>query len=106
MSQIMPMSADVLVEWEEPIDETDGTFIGTDAVGSVSLKTAAGVAVEGADELAASYAAGPPRRYYATIPSTVELTEGTTYYVEFSLTAADGPPVGFRRFPVVAGYDQ
>lgn len=104
MTQIIPIDADVLVEWEEPVDEMDGTFIGADAVGLVTLKTSAGVAVEGADKLTATYAAGPPRKYYATIPNTVELTEGSTYYVEFALTALDGTPHGFRRFAVVAGY--
>jgi hypothetical protein len=106
MSQIIPMSADVLVEWTEPVDEVDGTFIGDDATGLVTLKTAAGVAVTGADELPATYAAGPPRRYYATIPNTVELTEGATYYVEFALTASDGTSHGFRRFAVEAAYEE
>lgn len=106
MSDILPIDADVLVEWEEPVDEADGSFIGTDAVGLVTLKTAAGIAVTNAENLSATYVAGPPRRYQATIPNTITLTEGSTYYVEFALTAGGGTPHGFRRFAVVAAYDE
>jgi len=105
MSDLIPIDSDVLVEWEEPIDEADGTFIGTDAVGLVTLKDSDGNDVSGAVDLSAEYVAGPPRRYQATIPNTVTLTEGSTYYVEFAMTALDGTPHGFRRFAVTAAYE-
>ncbi len=105
MSNTIPIDSDVLVVWEEPIDEADGSSIGSDAVGLVTLKDADGNGVTDAIDLAATYAAGPPRRYQATIPNTVDLTEGATYYIEFALTAADGTPHGFRRMAVVAAYE-
>ena len=105
MSDTIPIDSDVLVEWEEPIDEADGTFVGIDATGLVSLVDSDGDALEGAEDLEAEYVAGPPRRYQATIPNTVELTAGTTYYIEFALTASGGTPHGFRRIAVVAAYD-
>jgi hypothetical protein len=105
MSYTIAMGSDVLVEWAEPIDETDGSFIGIDATGTVTLKTTAGVAVTGADALAMTYDAGPPRRYYATIPYTVSLTAGTTYHIDTVLYASGGTPRGTRREVVVAAYE-
>lgn len=106
MSGILPIDCDVLVEWEDPIDEADGTFIGVDATGAVTVTDADGIALTGAEDLAAEYVAGPPRRYRVTIPHTIVLVEGATYYIEFTLTAGDGSPVGKRRLPVVAAYGE
>lgn len=106
MIDTIAMGADNLVEWKEPFDEATGTFIGTDATGSVTLKNSSGTAVTGASSLPLTYAAGPPRRYQATIPSTVSLTAGATYYVEFTLNNAANTLHGFRRWDVVAAYEE
>lgn len=99
----LAIGCDNLVTWDEPVDRVDESLV-DDAVGSVTLKDSAGSVVSGASALSASYQAGPPRRYYATIPSTVALTEGSVYYVEFTLTDDDGTPVGFRRKRYAAAY--
>lgn len=104
MSDFLYIGCDSLVTWTSPKDAVDNTSIGSDAVGSVTVKDADGNAVTGATDLAASYKAGPPETYYATIPNTIDLTDGATYYVEFTLTAADGMPHGFRRRRVRAKY--
>jgi hypothetical protein len=98
------IGCDNLVEWEYPEDEVTGASIGSDATGTVTVKDSAGAEVTGAIDLSATYAAGPPTRYYATIPNTVDLTEGSTYYVEFTLTASGGTPHGFRREAHAAVY--
>lgn len=105
MSDYVYVGSDNLVAWSDPKDAVDGSSIGTDAVGSVTLKDADGNAVTGAVDLAASYAAGPPEKYHATIPNTVDLVDGAWYYVEFTLTAADGTPHGFKRKRIRAKYD-
>jgi len=104
MSDQLAISCDNLVWWEYPEDLVDNASIGSDAVGTVTLKDADGDNVTGAVDLAATYDAGPPVRYYATIPSTVSLTENATYYVEFTLTPADSSPKGFRRKAMTAVY--
>lgn len=103
MSEQLAINSDNLVSWFDPTDELDGTDI-DDATGSVTLKDSDDVAVSGASGLTVSYTAGPPRRYYATIPSTVTLTEGSVYYAEFTLTDDDGTPIGFRRKQYTAEY--
>lgn len=103
MSEELAIDCDNLVSWQDPRDELDNSVI-DDATGSVTLKDSANVAVPNADGLAVSYTAGPPRRYYATIPSTITLTEGSIYYVEFTLTDDDGTPIGFRRKQYTAVY--
>ena len=103
MSDILAIDCDNLVSWYDPVDSLDETDI-DDAVGTMTLKDSDGNAVSGANDLDVAYATGPPRRYYATIPSTVTLTEGSTYYAEFTLTDDDGTPVGFRRKQYPAEY--
>lgn len=105
MSDFLYVGADNLVAWSSPTDAVDDSSIGTDAVGSVTLKDADGNEVTGAVDLAAAYEAGPPVKYHATIPNTVDLVDGAWYYVEFTLTAADGMPHGFKRKRVKAKYD-
>ncbi len=104
MSDYLYIGTDNLVSWLRPTDAVDGTSIGSDAVGSVTVKDADGNALTGATDLAATYAAGPPVSYHATVPNTTDLTDGATYYVEFTLTAADGTPHGFKRRRVRAKY--
>ena len=99
----LAIGCDSLVTWDEPVDRVDESLV-DNAVGSVTLKDSAGSVVSGANELNVTYQAGPPRRYYATIPSTITLTEGSVYYVEFTLTDDDGTPVGFRRKRYTAVY--
>ena len=106
MIDTIAIGCDNLVEWREPCDEATGAFIGVDAVGSVAIKDGSGSVVGGAASYAASYAAGPPRRYQATIPRDVPVVEGTTYYIEFTLTSGDGTVQGFRRWDVVAAYKE
>ena len=104
MSSQLAISCDNLVSWEYPEDLVDNTSIGSDATGTVTVKDSDGADVSGAVNLTATYDAGPPIRYYATIPSTVSLTENATYYVEFTLTPADSSPIGFRRKAMTAVY--
>lgn len=103
MSEKLAISSDNLVSWFDPTDELDGSDI-DDATGSVTLKDSDNAAVTGATGLTVAYIAGPPRRYYATIPNTVTLVAGSIYYVEFTLTDDDGTPVGFRRKRYTAQY--
>ena len=102
MNDILAIGCDNLVSWYDPVDALDESNI-DDATGTMTLKDSDDVAVSGASGLTVTYQAGPPRRYYATIPSTVSLTEGSTYYAEFTLTDDDGTPIGFRRkqYPAV-----
>jgi len=104
MSDTIPIDSTVLVEWEEPTDEADGSFLGADAVGTVDLYDSDEVIVSGCQDLSATYVAGPPRRYQATIPAK-SLTAGATYYAEFTLTNAGGTLTGKRRITLVAAYD-
>ena len=104
MSDYLYVGCDNLVSWVRPVDAVDGTSIGSDAMGSVTVKDSDGNEVTGAIDLAASYEAGPPEKYHATIPNTVDLEYGETYYVEFTLTAADGTPHGFKRIRITATY--
>lgn len=104
MSDYLYIGCDNLVAWTSPKDAVDNTSIGSDAVGSVTVKDADGNEVTGAVDLTATYAAGPPEKYHATVPNTVDLTDGETYYVEFTLTASDGAPHGFKRRRVRAVY--
>ena len=106
MIDTIAIGCDNLVEWREPCDEATGVFIGTDAVGTVAIKDGSGSVVGGAASYAASYSAGPPRRYQATIPRSVPLTAGTTYYIEFTLASGDGTVQGFRRWDVIAAYEE
>jgi len=99
----LAIGCDNLVVWPEPVDRVDESLV-DDAVGSVTLKDSDDNTVSGAIALAVTYQAGPPRQYYATIPSTVSLTEGSVYYIEFTLTDDDGTPVGFRRKRYTAVY--
>jgi hypothetical protein len=69
MRNQLSISCDNLVTWEDPVDATDGTAIGTDGTGSVTLKDNDGNAVSGASALSLTYDAGPPIIYYATIPT-------------------------------------
>jgi hypothetical protein len=103
MSEQLAIDSDNLVSWFDPTDELDETDI-NDATGSVTLKDSNGDNVAGAIGLTVAYLAGPPRRYYATIPSTVTLVEGSVYYAEFTLTDDDGTPIGFRRKQYTAEY--
>ncbi len=103
MSDILAIDCDNLVSWYDPVDALDETDI-DDAVGTMTLKDSDGNAVSGANDLDVAYTDGPPRRYYATIPSTVTLTEGSVYYAEFTLTDDDGTPIGFRRKQYTAEY--
>lgn len=105
MSDYLYIGCDNLVSWSRPVDAVDNTSIGSDGVGSVTVKDADGNAVTGATDLAASYEAGPPEKYHATIPNTVDLVDGETYYVEFTLSDGDGTPHGFKRRTVLAAYD-
>ena len=99
----LAIGCDNLVTWDEPVDRVDESLVGS-ATGSVSVKDSDESVVSGASALSITYDAGPPRRYYATIPSTITLTEGSVYYVEFTLTDDDGTPVGFRRKRYTAVY--
>jgi len=103
MIEQLAIGCDNLVSWFDPKDALDGSSI-DDATGTVTLKDSDGNAVTGANELTVSYTAGPPRRYYATIPSTITLTEGAVYYVEFILTDADEDTIGRRRERYTAVY--
>jgi len=103
MSNQLAIGCDNLVWWEYPEDAVDGSSIGSDATGTVTVKDSTDSEVTGAIDLAATYDAGPPIRYYATIPNTVDLTEGSTYYVEFTLTSSAGLH-GFRRKAYTAEY--
>lgn len=103
MSEQLAIDSDNLVSWFDPTDELTGDNI-DDATGSVTLKDSDDTNVSGAIGLTVAYAVGPPRRYYATIPNTVTLTEGSVYYVEFTLTDDDGTPKGFRRKQYTAEY--
>jgi len=104
MSDQLAIGSDNLVWWEFPEDLVDNSSIGNDATGTVTLKDSDEANVSGAVDLATTYDAGPPIRYYATIPNTVTLTEGATYSAEFTLTPSDGTPVGFRRKTLIAEY--
>lgn len=103
MSEQLAIDSDNLVSWFDPTDELDESNI-DDATGSVTLKDSDNTNVTGAVGLTVAYDIGPPRRYYATIPSTVTLTEGSVYYAEFTLTDDDGTPIGFRRKQYTAEY--
>ena len=104
MSDKLAIGCDNLVWWVSPEDIVDDSSIGSDAVGTVTVKDSSLANVTGAVNLPATYDAGPPVRYYATIPYTVDLTEGSTYYVYFTLTPSDGSPVGSRRMAFTAEY--
>ena len=106
MIDTIAIGCDNLIEWREPCDKATGAFIGADATGSVAIKDAAGNIVGSATSYVAAYSAGPPRRYQATIPRDVPVVEGTTYYIEFTLTSGDGTVQGFRRWDVVAAYKE
>jgi len=99
----LAIGCDNLVTWLDPVDRIDESLV-DGAAGSVTLKDSGENVVAGASGLSATYQAGPPRLYYATIPSTITLTEGSVYYVEFTLTDDDGTPVGFRRKRYTAVY--
>jgi hypothetical protein len=102
--EILSIGADNLVEWISPQDKVTGASIGDDATGTVTVKDSDGAALSLAEDLEATHASSPDR-YYATIPNTVDLTEGSVYYVEFTLTASGGTPHGFKRKRYTAGYD-
>ena len=105
MSDQVFIGCDNLVSWLEPEDALDGSSIGEDATGLVTVyeddKT---TPVTGAVDLTVYYTAGPPKRYYATIPNTVDFTEGETYYVQMTLTPSGGTPHGTRMKEVTAAY--
>jgi len=99
------IGCDNLVSWYAPSDLVDGSAIGDDATGTVTVKDSDGEEMTGAIDLSATYDEGPPVRYYATIPNTVDLTEGSVYYVEYTLTSSAGLH-GFRRERHTAGYKE
>jgi ABC-type molybdate transport system substrate-binding protein len=103
MSEKLAIDCDCIVSWYDPVDLVDNSLV-DDATGYVTVRDSSGNAVTGAETLTITYDAGPPRRYYATIPSTITLTENAAYYVEFSLTDDDGTPIGFRRKRFIAEY--
>lgn len=103
MREMLAIGCDCLVTWNDPLDLLDNTLVDL-ATGSVTVRDSSLVAVPGGSGLTVTYDAGPPRRYYATIPSTLALTEGNVYYVDFTLTDDDGTPVGFRRKAYTAEY--
>ena len=104
MSKYIHHLCDMLVELVEAYDVRSGAALGAAAVVSVTLRNAAGEAVEGADGLAAPHKAGTSGTYQAIIPRTVELIDGDTYYIELTVVSADGTAHGFYRWPVVATY--
>ena len=85
------------------MDLIDNSLV-DNATGNVTVRDSSGNAVTGAENLTLTYDAWPPRIYYATIPSTITLTENVAYYVEFSLTDDGGTPIGFRRKRFIAEY--
>ena len=103
MADQLAIDSDNLVSWFDPRDALDNSEIDA-ATGTVDVKDSGNVGVSGATSLTVAYTAGPPRRYYATIPNTISLTEDGVYYVEFTLTDDDGTPIGFRRERYIAEY--
>lgn len=104
MSKYIHHLCDMLVELVEAYDVRSGATLGDKAVVAVTLRNAAGEAVEGADSLAAPHKAGTSGTYQAVIPHTVKLIDGDTYYIELTVVSADGTAYGFYRWPVVATY--
>ena len=102
-SEAIYMSADCLVSWEGMQNESTDAYI-NDATVTFTLKDSAGVAVSGAEDVSMTYQSATDGNYHGVLESTVTLTESAHYHLE--LTATSGGIVGFRRWPVVARYDE
>ena len=95
------IGCDNLIEWDGATNEADDSYLNA-ATATFTLKTLAGVAVSGAEDVTMSYVADSDGVYQGTLQSTVSLTENAEYYVEVSL--AQSGLVAFRRWKVVTMY--
>lgn len=101
MTQTILINEDNHIRWEKARKASDNTYVNSGS-GTWSLKDSDDV------ELATgslSYVASSNGRWHGTISQddTADLTEGTTYFLEVSLTDGAGADA-FRRVEVIAGY--
>jgi len=95
------ISTDNVIEWKGLQRVTDDKWV-KNATVTFTLKDTDGNAITGADGVSMPYLAGSDGTYQGTLPSTVSLTEGASYYLEVTATSSSGN--GFRRIQCVARY--
>ena len=95
------ISSDNLIEWDEMLNVATDTYINNATV-TFTLKTTAGVAVTGAENVSMAYVAASNGKYQGIIESTVDLgAAGTEYDLEITVSSS---PQAFRRIRCVAQY--
>ena len=92
MALILYPSNDNLVTWDAMTRASDGAYV-NDATVTMTLKTAAGVAVSGAENVSLPYVAASNGKYQGAIESTVALITDASYRLE--VTAVSGARNGF-----------
>ena len=97
------IGADNLIVYQDMEDSADGSAV-NDATVTMTLKNAAGTAVENASDLTLSYAGSVNghREYQGVIPATISLTNRAKYSLE--ITAASSGRDDFRKIECVALY--
>lgn len=96
----LKISEDNLITWPDMVNEASGSAVTTATV-TFTLKTTAGVAVSGAENISMPHVSGGT--YQGTLQDSVSLSEGF-YYLELTAVVGSNAPKGFRRIYCRAKY--